>query len=441
MVRVVGAGLAGCEATWQLVTRGVPVMLYEMKPTRYSPAHQMEGLAELVCSNSLKAQNLENASGLLKEEMRRMGSLLMICADACAVPAGGALAVDRRLFSEMVTRKLCEHPLVTLVREEVPSLSSLPSEDPVIFATGPLTSDSLAQDIASWTGLPALHFFDAAAPIVSVDSLDESKVFRAARYGKGSADYINCPMNREQYLAFYDALIHGEGAEVHSFDEQHLYEGCMPVESMAKRGVDTLRFGPLKPVGLRHPVTGEEFYAVVQLRQDDEAGTMYNMVGFQTRLRFPEQARIFRMIPGLEQAEFLRYGVMHRNTYLQSPGFLDSCYRVIGTARSVYFAGQITGVEGYMESASSGLIAGINSAREYLGMDPLVFPATTMMGALAHYVAHFTGKDFQPMGANFGILAPAPLAPLPGRRKIDKKDKKRLAAEAALEAIDALTDM
>ncbi len=436
MVRVVGAGLAGCEAAWQLAIRGVPVLLFEMKPKRYSPAHQIESLAELVCSNSLKAQSLDNASGLLKEELRRMGSLLMTCADACRVPAGGALAVDRRHFSDMVTAKIRSQPLITVIREEVCSIGQFPKEDILILATGPLTADALAEDISSWSGLPALHFYDAAAPIVSADSLDDTKIFRGARYGKGTPDYINCPMNKAQYLAFYDALVTAEGAAVRDFDEDHLYEGCMPVESMAKRGVDTLRFGPLKPVGLRHPLTGEEFYAVVQLRQDNAEGTMYNLVGFQTRLRFPEQARVFRMIPGLEQAEFLRYGVMHRNTYLQSPGFLDETYRVIHSDRRLYFAGQITGVEGYMESASSGLVAGINAARESLGQPRMVFSPVTMTGALARYVAHFSGKDFQPMGANFGILSEEGV--LPGGRRLDKKEKKRLAADASLRIIDAI---
>lgn len=430
-INIIGAGLAGSEACYQAAKRGIEVRLFERKPHTFSPAHHSEGFAELVCSNSLKAMNIDNASGLLKAEMKLLDSICIEAAEISRVPAGGALAVDREKFSAYITQKLTQLPNVTVVRKEIERIGDLPEADAVIIATGPLTAESLAAEIGRLTGVSSLSFFDAAAPVLFLDSIDQSKVFRAARYGKGSADYINCPMTKEQYLAFYDALTHAETAEVKEFDDIKLYEGCMPVENMAKRGVDTLRFGPLKPVGLELP-DGGTAYAVVQLRQDNAEGTLYNMVGFQTRLKFGEQKRVFGMIPGLENAEFARYGVMHRNTYLRSPGVLDTSGRMLqSTGTPVYFAGQITGVEGYMESAASGIVAGINAAREVSGKSPVVFPADTMTGALMAYMAGFPGKDFQPMGANFGILqsrAPA----LSGKIR-DKSLKKTIAAEWALQ--------
>ncbi|MBE7065043.1 MAG: methylenetetrahydrofolate--tRNA-(uracil(54)-C(5))-methyltransferase (FADH(2)-oxidizing) TrmFO [Ruminococcaceae bacterium] len=435
-INVIGAGLAGCEAAWQIAKRGIKVRLYEMKPVKYSSAHSAEGLAELVCSNSFKAKNIDNGSGLLKEEMRRMGSLILEAADASAVPAGGALAVDRDVFSGIITKKLVENECVEIIRGEVKSITDLPEADALIIATGPLTSDSLAKEISEITGNDGLSFYDAAAPVVMFDSIDQSKVFRAARYGKGSADYINCPMTKEEYLAFYEALIHAETADVEGFDDLKLYEGCMPVESMAKRGVDTLRFGPLKPVGLELPAGGIA-YAVVQLRQDNTEGTLYNLVGFQTRLKFGEQKRVFGMIPGLKNAEYARYGVMHRNTYIKSPGLLDETYRFIPSEKNIYFAGQITGVEGYIESSSSGLVAGINAAMKVLGKAAVIFPQSTMIGALAHYASGYAGKDFQPMGANFGIVTSD--APELKKKIKDKSMRKMIAAQRALEITDELS--
>lgn len=435
-VSIVGGGLAGCEAAWQAAKQGVKVKLYEMKPLRFSEAHSSENLGELVCSNSFKASNLENASGLLKEEMRVLGGLIIDCADRHAVPAGGALAVDREGFSAEVTARIQTHPNIEVLHEEITSVEMLLQEDceALILATGPLTSPALAADITERFGLKKLHFFDAAAPVVMKDSIDSDLVFRAARYGKGDADYINCPMRKDEYLAFYDALIQAECADVKEFDHLDLYEGCMPVESMAKRGVDTLRFGPLKPVGLRHPETQEEYYAVVQLRQDNAEGTLYNLVGFQTRLKFGEQKRVFGMIPGLRNAEYVRYGVMHKNIYIQSPEMLDKTYKLRDslnhTGVPVYFAGQITGVEGYMESASSGLIAGLNAARELQKLSPAVFSCETQIGALAAYVSEYPGKDFQPMGANFGIMR-ADLEATYGRIR-DKRLKKKYMSENAL---------
>ena len=394
---VIGAGLAGCEAAWQLAVRGVAVTLIDMKPDRFTPAHHSAGFAELVCSNSLRSDQLTNAVGLLKEEMRQLGSLIMEAADACRVPAGGALAVDREAFSAYVTEKVENHPLITVERREVTQIP----EGNVIIATGPLTSDALAEQIAALPGLETLNFYDAAAPIVSGESLDMNKVFRMSRYGRGD-DYLNCPMNREEYLAFYEALLTAEKAEVHGFDGTQVFEGCMPIEVMASRGEMVMAFGPMKPVGLTDPRTGREPYAAVQLRAENKEGTMYNLVGFQTRLKWGEQKRVFSMIPGLENADFLRYGVMHRNTFLHAPGFLDEHYQMISRP-GTYFAGQMTGVEGYVESASSGMVAGISMARQLAGMEPVDFTRLTAIGALGYHVAQATG-DFQPMNANFGLI-------------------------------------
>ena len=396
---VIGAGLAGCEAAWQLAKRGVQVTLHEMKPDKYTPAHHSAGFAELVCSNSLRSDQLTNAVGLLKEEMRQLGSLIMRAADETRVPAGGALAVDREAFSVRITRAMEEHENIRIVRGEVTEIP----EGNVIIATGPLTSDALAEKIAQLPGLKTLNFYDAAAPIVSGESLDMDKVFRAGRYGRGD-DYLNCPMNREEYRAFYEALLTAEKAEVHGFDGSQVFEGCMPIEVMAARGEMVMAFGPMKPVGLVDPRTGREPFAAVQLRAENREGTMFNLVGFQTRLKWGEQKRVFSMIPGLEHAEFLRYGVMHRNTFLHAPGFLDEHYQMIARP-GTYFAGQMTGVEGYVESASSGLVAGISLARQLQGMEPVEFTRLTAIGALAHHVAHATG-DFQPMNANFGLIEP-----------------------------------
>ena len=405
-VNVIGAGLAGCEAAYQIAERGVSVRLYEMKPHRKSPAHKSDGFAELVCSNSLRSGELTNAVGLLKEEMRRLGSLVMQAADETRVPAGGALAVDRDLFSSYITDRIRRHPNITVVEEEI---TSLPRDELTVCASGPLTDGALAADISALLGGDTLHFFDAAAPIVSADSIDLDVSFFASRYGKGDKlDYLNCPMTREQYDRFYEALVHAEEAPLKDFDKEAqsltVFEGCMPVEVMAKRGYDTLRFGPMKPVGIELP-TGGEAYAIVQLRRENREGTMYNLVGFQTHLTFGEQRRVFSMIPGLENAEFLRYGVMHRNTYMNSPGRLSPTYRLLSSP-NLYFAGQMTGVEGYVESASSGLVAGIAASRVARGMSEPCFPCETVIGALAHYVSEGESRNFQPMNANFGIVAP-----------------------------------
>ena len=401
-VTVIGAGLAGCEAAWQIATRGVPVVLCEMKPHKKTPAHHEDGFAELCCSNSLRSDALSNAVGLLKEEMRRTGSLLLEAADATRVPAGSALAVDRTLFSQYVTERVKNHPLITVVDGEV---TALPTEGVTVVASGPLTSDALAADIAAITGDKGLNFFDAVAPIVDFSSINMDVAFFASRYDKGDADYINCPMTKEQYDLFYNELITAREAELKEFDKKELkvFEGCMPVEVMARRGYDTLRYGPLKPVGLVDPRVGKEYYAVVQLRKENKEGTMYNLVGFQTHLAFPEQKRVFSLIPGLENATFLRYGVMHRNTYLRSPGFLDSTYAVKARP-DLFFAGQMTGVEGYIESAGSGLVAGINAARRARGMEPFSFPRHTMLGAMAAYVENGGMGEFLPMNANFGLV-------------------------------------
>ena len=399
---VVGGGLAGCEAAWQLANAGIAVKLYEMKPHRYSPAHHHEGLAELVCSNSLKASRLGSAGGLLKTEMEMQGSLLVRCAKACAVAAGGALAVDREQFSAMVTKEITEHPLITVIREE---LTELPQKNAVI-ATGPLTSDALSEKIEQLCG-SRLSFFDAAAPVVAADSLNMELVFAQSRYDRGDADYLNCPMNKEDYEAFWNALVSAEKAPLHEHDRAafRVYEGCMPVEVLASRGMDTLRFGPLKPVGLTDPRTGRRPYAAVQLRRENREGTMFNLVGFQTNLKFGEQKRVFGMIPGLENAEFLRYGVMHRNFFLDSPKLLDADYS-LKHAENLFFAGQMTGVEGYMESAASGIIAGKSLARKMQGKPAYILPRGTMMGALAAYVSGDCVGEFQPMGANMGLLPP-----------------------------------
>ena len=400
-VTVIGAGLAGSEAAWQIAQAGYSVRLFEMKPQKFSPAHKSAGFAELICSNSLKAARIDSAAGLLKEEMRRMDSLLVACADKTAVPAGGALAVDRDRFSELVTKAITEHPNIEVMHGEV---TEIPAEGVTVIASGPLTSDTLAEQITDLCG-GALSFFDAAAPIVTRESLDMEHCFTASRYDKGDDDYINCPMNKEEYDAFYEALITAERAPIHDFDVMNpkVYEGCMPIEVMAQRGHDTIRFGPLKPVGLRDPRTGHRPWAVVQLRTENAEKTLFNLVGFQTNLKFPEQKRVFGMIPGLKNAEYMRYGVMHRNTFLDSPKLLNADFSM-RTRPELFFAGQMTGVEGYMESASSGLLAGRNAVRRLEGKAPLILPITTMMGSLAEHAAHSPSKDFQPMGANFGIL-------------------------------------
>ena len=397
-VTVLGGGLAGCEAAWQLAQRGIPVNLYEMKPGKKSPAHHLDTMAELVCSNSLRSDRLTNAVGLLKAEMRLLGSLIMRVADETAVPAGGALAVDRDHFSEGIDQAIHQHPLITVIPEEV---TEIPAEGTVIIATGPLTSDGLSEAIAKMQGLSTLHFYDAAAPIVTADSLDTDKIFRMSRYDRGE-DYLNCPMTREEYFAFVHALQTAETAEMHGFEEKAVFEGCMPVEVMAKRGYDTMRFGMLKPVGLTDPKTGRRPYAVLQLRKETQDGSAYNLVGFQTNLKFSEQKRIFSMIPALNHAEFLRYGVMHRNSYLYSPDCLTKTFRLRG-GDAVYFGGQITGVEGYVESIMSGLLAAIHLSREIGGLPESVPPKTTMCGALSRYIT-LHNKNFQPMNSNFGIL-------------------------------------
>lgn len=426
-VVVIGAGLAGSEAAWQLANQGVQVTLYEMRPKQKSPAHHTDHFAELVCSNSLRGAGLENAVGLFKEEMRRLGSLIMEAADACAVPAGGALAVDREAFGQYITNKVKSHPNIEVV--ENTEITDLNFGEVTIVASGPLTSGKLAEEIASLTGENYCYFYDAAAPIVTGESLDWNKVYRASRYGKGDADYVNCPFNEEEYKAFWEALTTAEEAPTKNFEKQIFFEGCMPIEVMAKRGIDTMRYGPMKPVGLDHPETGAKAYAVVQLRQDNAAATLYNIVGFQTHLKWPEQQRVFRMIPGLENAEFVRLGVMHRNTYIHSPKVLEQTLQLKSRPR-LFFAGQITGVEGYVESAASGLVAGINAARLVRGEQPLIFPEDTAHGALCHYITHAEGKNFQPMNINFGLLPPL------GQKIRDKKVKNKMIADRALESLE-----
>ncbi len=428
-VTVVGAGLAGSEAAWQLAIRGIPVELREMKPQKMSPAHHSNHFAELVCSNSLRSDELTNAVGLLKEELRRSGSLILACADANRVEAGGALAVDRHGFSAAVTEKIRSHPLITVVEGEV---DRVPEEGQVILATGPLTSDVLAQDIHRFLGgEDYLSFFDAAAPLVSFESVDMTKAWFASRYDKGSADYINCALDEQEYDAFWQTLTTAQEAEVHGFEDKSVFEGCMPVEVMARRGRDTLRYGPLKPKGLKDPKTGREPFAVVQLRRDNAQGSVYNLVGFQTHLRFPEQKRVFSMIPALANAEFLRYGVMHRNTYLNSPKLLDCYYRVRSCPR-VMFAGQVTGVEGYVESTASGFLCAVELAHRLLGKPPVDFPGLTALGALAGYISNESVTDFQPMNINFGLIPPLDY------RVKGKREKNAQISQRALEALAQL---
>jgi methylenetetrahydrofolate--tRNA-(uracil-5-)-methyltransferase len=433
-INVIGAGLAGCEAAYQAAKRGVKVKLYEMKPLKFTPAHHNPKFAELVCSNSLRSDELSNAIGVLKAELRKMDSIIMEAADANRVAAGSALAVDREKFSSYITDKMLNHPNIEVINEEV---TKIDPDEITVIASGPLTSEALSEYIRSEIGLGNLHFFDAAAPIVDFASVDMDKAFFASRYNKGDADYINCPMNEEEYKAFYNALITAEEAELHEFDKENqkftVFEGCMPVEVMAKRGYETLLYGPMKPVGIEHPITKENYYAVVQLRKENNDGTMYNLVGFQTHLKFPEQKRVFSMIPGLENATFLRYGVMHRNTYLNSPGILDSSYSLKSNPK-VFFAGQMTGVEGYIESASSGFVAGLNAVMLALGEEQIDFTNKTVIGALSHYVS--TGSlsgNFQPMNANFGIVAP-----LEYKVKGGKKFRNEEIAKRALNYIDEL---
>jgi methylenetetrahydrofolate--tRNA-(uracil-5-)-methyltransferase len=421
-VIIIGAGLAGSEAAWQLASRGVEVELYEMRPQKTTPAHSTDLFAELVCSNSLRAAGLENAVGLLKEEMRRLNSIVMEAADQTSVPAGGALAVNRNQFAQMITDRLMSHPNITIRREEVPAV---PRDETVIVASGPLTSDVLAKDILKLTGEEALSFFDAAAPIIELESVDMKKAFWASRYDRGEADYLNCPMNKEEYERFYEALIQAETAEVKGFEKNLVFEGCMPIEIMASRGLMTMAFGPLKPVGITNPHTGEAPYAVVQLRKENIQGTLLNLVGFQTHLKWGEQKRVFGMIPGLEHAEFVRYGVMHRNSFLNAPKVLaaDFSFRKIP---SIFFAGQITGVEGYLESAASGLLAGINVFRRLLTQDTLVFPPETALGGLARHLEGSPSVNFQPMNINFGLIVPL------GQRVKGKREKNLKISQRAL---------
>ena len=435
-LKVYGAGLAGCEAAWQAAQRGVFVELYEMKPQKYTPAHHSEGFAELVCSNSLRSDSVTNAVGLLKEELRRLDSLVMEAADATRVPAGSALAVDRDKFSSYITEKIKNHPNITVIEKEITEID----DEMTVIATGPLTSDAFAEYIQRELVGEGLHFFDAAAPIVDAESINMDVAFFASRYDKGDADYINCPMTREQYDAFWEALVTAKEAELKEFDKQEqkklkVFEGCMPVEVMAKRGHDTLLFGPMKPVGLIDKRIGKEAYAVLQLRKENAEGTMYNLVGFQTHLTFSEQRRVFGMIPGLENAEFLRYGIMHRNTYINSPGKLDATYK-LKSRDNVYFAGQMTGVEGYIESAGSGFVAGLNAVAALCGKEKTVFPRKTMLGAMAAYVSEGGTGAFVPMNANFGIIEP-----LPERVKGGKIAKYEKLSARALEEIEAIKEV
>ncbi len=428
---VIGAGLAGSEAAWQLAERGIHVDLYEMKPVKRTPAHHADTFAELCCSNSLRGAEICTAPGLLKEELRRCGSLIMQCADATRVEAGGALAVDREAFANMVTEKIKNHPNITLHEGEV---THIPDEGAVIVASGPLTSDALFEDIAKKLGQDHyLHFYDAAAPIVSFESVDMENAYFASRYGKGTADYINCPMSREEYEVFWEALCTAEEAPVHGFEDKKVFEGCMPVEVMGRRGHDTLLYGPLKPVGLRDPRTGKDPFAVVQLRRDNAAGSLYNLVGFQTHLKFPEQKRVFSLIPALKNAEFVRYGVMHRNTFMDSPRLLDRHFR-LRTEPRIRFAGQMTGVEGYIESAAAGFECGLNLARELRDMEPVEFPRETAIGALGLYISNEANEKFQPMNINFGIIEPL------GYRIKGKREKNTQIALRGLEKLDELLD-
>ncbi len=426
-VTVIGAGLAGSEAAWQIAEQGVPVTLYEMRPVRQTPAHHTPQFAELVCSNSLRAAGLANAVGVLKEEMRKLSSVIISSADKHAVPAGGALAVDRDGFSAEVTKRLKEHPLIEVRNEEV---MSIPEEGITVVATGPLTAPELSKSIQELLGEEYFYFYDAAAPIVEKDSINMDKAYLASRYDKGEAAYLNCPMTEEEYDRFYEALISAERAVLKDFEKNMYFEGCMPIEAMAERGKQTALFGPMKPVGLINPHTGKQPYAVVQLRQDNAAGTLYNMVGFQTHLKWGEQKRVFGMIPGLENAEFVRYGVMHRNTFINSPRLLDASYR-FKNGRQLFFAGQMTGVEGYVESAASGLIAGMNAGRLAKGLESLVFPEESAIGSLAYYITTADFKHFQPMNINFGLM------PSLGRKIKNKKEKNEAIALRALEKIDS----
>jgi len=425
-VIVIGAGLAGSEAAWQLAKRGIKVRLYEMRPVVNTPAHHTDKFGELVCSNSLRSNQLENAVGLLKEEMRRLGSLIMECADSKALPAGGALAVDREGFSQEITDRITGNSNIEIIREEV---TSIPENEYVIVATGPLTSEKLSFSIGSMMDNDYLYFYDAAAPIVTYELINKDKVFMASRYDKGDSDYINCPMTEEEYVSFHKELVNAETAPLKSFEKEVVFEGCMPVETMAKRGLQTLLFGPLKPVGLTDPRNGKQPYAVVQLRRDNKEGTLYNIVGFQTHLKWGEQKRVFGMIPGLENAEFVRYGVMHRNTFINSPKVMRPTLQFHNNEK-LFFAGQMTGVEGYVESASSGLVAGINMARIINDMEPVVFPETTAHGALCRYITDRTIKTFQPMNVNFGIF------PQPEYRIRNKKEKSSYYAERALKDLE-----
>ena len=429
-IHVIGAGLAGCEAAWQIARMGVHTALHEMKPDKKTPAHTSCGFAELVCSNSLRSDRLSNAPGLLKEEMRRLGSLILRAADAVSIPAGGALAVNRDAFSKFITEAIQNDPLITVEHGEVEDISGF-GDDIVIVATGPLTSKALLASLSKWIGEKTLHFFDAAAPIIAAESIDMSKAFFASRYGRGN-DYLNCPMTKDEYDAFYDALIHAECVAIRDF-EANVFEGCMPIETMAGRGYQTMLFGPLKPKGVLDPKTGREPFAVVQLRREDDSGSMYNMVGFQTHLKWGEQRRVFSMIPGLERAEFLRYGVMHKNAFIDSPRLLDGAYR-LKNERRIFFAGQITGVEGYTESAASGLLAGIAAACDALCADPPVFSNATAIGALAAYVSNESIVNFQPMNINYGIMRACD-------QKIKNKEKKNLyISERSLEEIECLKE-
>ena len=425
---VVGAGLAGSEAAWQAAQRGIQVDLYEMRPQTNTPAHKTGLFAELVCSNSLRGAGLENAVGVLKEEMRRLGSIIMEAADATRVPAGGALAVDRVGFSQYITDKVSNHPLIKVISQQVEAIPQVENAVTIV-ASGPLTEGRLAEAIGALMGQEYLYFYDAAAPIVTLDSVDMTKAWKASRYGKGEAAYINCPMNKEEYHNVWTELVNSEKAPTHNFEKEKFFEGCMPVEEMASRGEDTLLFGPLKPVGLENPADGKLPYAVVQLRQDNAEGTLYNIVGFQTHLKWPEQRRVFGMIPGLEHAEFVRYGVMHRNTFINSPETMRPTMQFKDNDK-LFFAGQMTGVEGYVESASSGLVAGINAARLCQDKEPVVFPQETAHGSLCHYITTAPAKHFQPMNVNFGIMSPI-------KEKIrDKKLKKQRIAERALATLD-----
>lgn len=427
-VNVIGAGLAGSEAAWQVAQAGVPVHLYEMRPIKSTEAHHTGNFAELVCSNSLRGNSLANAVGVLKEEMRRLNSVVITSADQTAVPAGGALAVDRNSFSELITKRVKEHPLVTVISEEITSIP----EGLTIIATGPLTSAPLAQAIRSFNGSDGFYFYDAAAPIIDKNSIDMDKVYLKSRYDKGEAAYLNCPMTKEEFEAFREALIQAEVAPLKEFEQEKYFEGCMPIEVMANRGPKTMLFGPMKPVGLEDPKTGKRPYAVIQLRQDNAVASLYNIVGFQTHLKWGEQKRVFQMIPGLEQAEIVRYGVMHRNSFMNSPELLQQTYQS-RLRDDLFFAGQMTGVEGYVESAASGLVAGLNAARLAKGLEPVVFPQETAIGSMAYYITHASGKHFQPMNANFGLFPELP------ERIRDKKSRYEALATRALDSLEKVT--